>query len=98
MSRRDSFEDDGRTVADMSGVESSGLFGRRSHSSRTKQRNTPGSSGNGTARKQNPWEKTPFTWKERVRYMGVALGAAFSIAFVLLAGIAFIIWLFTLYA
>lgn len=97
MSRRDSFEDDGRTVADMSGLEGTGLFGRRPHSSRTEQRNTPGSRDDDTVREQNPWEKTSFTWKERVRYMGVALGAALSIAFVLLAGIAFIIWLFTLY-
>lgn len=93
MSRRDSFEDDGRTVADMSGLESTGLFGRRSRSSRTER----GCFDDGE-KERNPWEDAPFTWKERLRYMGVALGAALSIAFVLLAGLALIIWLITLYA
>ena len=32
MSRREQFEDDGRTIADMSGLESPGLFGRHPRS------------------------------------------------------------------
>ena len=93
MSRRNDFEDDGRTVADMSGLESPGLFGRRSRSSQAGRKH----SDHGES-ERNPWEDAPFTWKERLRYMGVALGVALSIAFVFLAGIAFIIWLITLYA
>ncbi len=98
MSRREHFEDDGRTVADMSELVSTGLFGRRSHSSRTEKKNVYGSSDNDGASQRKPWENPPFTWKERLRYMGVALGAALSIAFVFLAGLALIIWLITLYA
>ena len=93
MSRRDNFEDDGRTVADMSGLESAGLFGRRSHFSQAERKHS-----NQNEKERNPWEDAPFTWKERFRYMGVALGAALSIAFIFLAGIGFIIWLITLYA
>lgn len=93
MSRRDDFEDDGRTIADMSGLESAGLFRRRSHSSQTKKEAVHNDE-NG----QNPWENAPFSWRERLHYMGAALLAALSIAVVLLAGIALIIWLFTLYA
>ncbi len=91
MNRRDSFEDDGRTVADMSGLESTGLFGRRSRSSQAGSKYP-----DNNEKEQNPWEDAPFTWKERLGYMGVALGAALSVAFVFLAGIAFIIWLITL--
>lgn len=93
MSRRENFEDDGRTVADMSGLESPGLFGRRSHFSQAGRKHS-----DHNEKERNPWEDAPFTWKERFRYMGVALGAALSIAFVFLAGIALIIWLITLYA
>ena len=93
MRRRDSFEDDGRTVADMSGLESPGLFGRRSRSSQA-----GGKHSDEREKERNPWEEAPITWKERLRYMGVALLAALSIAVVFLAGIALIIWLITLYA
>ena len=93
MKNHDDFEDDGRTVADMSMLEGTGLFRGRSHSSRNKKESVSNRE-NGAA----PWEDAPFSWGERLRYMGVALGAALSIAFVLLAGMAFIIWLLTLYA
>ena len=93
MKNHNDFEDDGRTVADMSMQEGNGLFRGRSHSSRNKNESVSNRE-NGAA----PWEDAPFTWGERLRYMGVALGAALSIAFVLLAGMAFIIWLLTLYA
>ncbi|MCM1251988.1 MAG: hypothetical protein NC321_04140 [Clostridium sp.] len=91
--RRDNFEDDGRTVADMSALENTGIFRRRSHSSQTEKKSV-----HKDENAAHPWEDAPFSWKERIRYMGVALGAALSIAFVLLAGIALIIWLLTLYA
>lgn len=93
MRRREDFEDDGRTIADMSGMESPGMFGRRPSSSQTKKEQ-PYDEGD----RKNPWEDAPFTWKERFHYMGMALGAALLIAFVFLAGIALIIWLITLYA
>ena len=93
MKNHNDFEDDGRTIADMSTLESTGLFRRRSHSSQNKNESVRNRE-NGAA----PWEDAPFTWGERLRYMGVALGAALSIAFVLLAGMALIIWLLTLYA
>ena len=93
MKNHDDFEDDGRTIADMSMLEGTGLFRGRSHSSRNKNESVSNRE-NGAA----PWEDAPFTWGERLRYMGVALGAALSIAFVLLAGMAFIIWMLTLYA
>ena len=92
MSRRDDFEDDGRTIADMSALERPSLFRKRPQSSPFGQEERQ------KENKANPWEETQFTWGERLKYMGVALGAALSIAFVLLAGIALIIWLITLYA
>ena len=95
MGRRDEFEDDGRTVADMSDLEGIGLFGRR----------TPASSGgrkdvrreDGSEAGENPWEDMPFTWQERARYIFMALGSAFLIGAVLLGGVGVVIWLFTLY-
>lgn len=98
MRRRDFLEDDGRTVADMSGLESPGLFGRRFQSSQSEKKNDSGDGGTGGGHERKPWEDAPFTWQERLRYMGMALGAALLIAVILLAGIALIIWLFTLYA
>lgn len=89
MSRKEEFEDDGRMIADMSGIEGNRLFGRRSYTSRAKQKDEE---------KDNILPVPPFTWQERVRYIVMALGAALLIGLVLLVGIAFIIWLFTLYA
>lgn len=102
MSRQDKFEDDGRTIADMSELEGMGLFGRRPRSLQNGKKDMrDGISGIGSAdgaRERQPWEDAPFTWRERLRYMGMALGAALSIAFVFLAGLALVIWLITLYA
>lgn len=104
MKRRDEFEDDGRIVADMSDLEGVGLFGRRrTLASRGGRRNAgredtsenSGMSGSETGR--NPWEDMPFTWQERMRYIFMALGAAFLIGAVLLGGVAVVIWLITLY-
>lgn len=93
MRRHDDFEDDGRTIADMSGIGPArgAWFGRRtpaSHDAKASQ---------GEGKEARPWEEAPFTWREKIRYMGVALGAALSIAFVFLAGMAVVIWLITLY-
>lgn len=94
MSRRNDFEDDGRTVADMSGLENSPrLFFGRARSFRAKKEDN--------AQKENgadaPWEDAPFSWKERLYYIGMALGAALSIALVFIIGLGFVIWLITLY-
>lgn len=103
MKRRDEFEDDGRIVADMSDLEGVGLFGRRAAVSRRGRKNdrrednsnNGGIEDGGTGR--DPWEDMPFTWQERVRYIFMALGAAFLIGAVLLSGIGAVIWLITLY-
>lgn len=102
MNWRDEAEDDGRIIADMSDLEGIGLFGRRSAASRRgrwRERSDDGSENGaeGSATGRNPWEDTPFTWKERVRYIFMALGAAFLIGAVLLGGVAAVIWLITLY-
>lgn len=94
MSRRNDFEDDGRTIADMSGIESPArLFRRRPRSSQAEKAYDAQEEG-----VERPWENASFTRKERLIYVGMAIGAALGIAFVLLAGLAFVIWLFTLYA
>lgn len=110
MSRRRDFEDDGRTIADMSGL--SGKDSDRSGPGRTAPERTapkgpsarPGREmGHAPAGWQDtswgdtPWENTPFSWKERFHYMGAALGAALLIALAFLGGLALVIWLVTLY-
>lgn len=92
MSRRRDFEDDGRTIADMSGL--SGKDSDRSGPGRTAPKR-PGAMPEGW--QDTPWEDTPFSWKERFHYMGAALGAALLIALVFLGGLALVIWLVTLY-
>lgn len=96
MSRQDKFEDDGRVVADMSDLEGPGLFGGHSRSS-WNERKRKGECGSPEDREKNPWEDVPFTWRERVRYIMMALSAALLIGLVLLGGVAVVIWLFTLY-
>ena len=96
MGRKDKFEDDGRTIADMSGIESAGLFGRRPRTSPAKKDGRRNSSDQNDT--ENMLPIPPFTWQERIRYVVMALGAALLIGVVLLGGIAFVIWLFTLYA
>ena len=102
MKRWDEFEDDGRIVADMSDLEGVGLFGRRAAVSRRGRKNDRrednGDGGIEAGRTgRDPWEDMPFTWQERVRYIFMALGAAFLIGAVLLGGVAAVIWVITLY-
>lgn len=104
MDRRNEPEDDGRIVADMSGLETAGLFGRRPRASKRERKNADGFGETGmeggletAGTGRNPWEDTSFSWQERVRYIVMALGAAFLIGAVLLGGLAVVIWLFTLY-
>ncbi len=103
MGRRDEFEDDGRTVADMSDLTGIGLFGRHSAAwqrvSKGDRRDSGRDEGSteGSLTGKNTREEMPFTWQERVRYIFMALGAAFLIGAVLLGGVAAVIWLITLY-
>lgn len=99
MSRRRDFEDDGRTVADMSGL---GDAHPEKWGSIRGERGADKSAGKGGPQENElyercPWEDAPFTWKERFHYMGAALGAALLIAFAFLGGLAVVIWLITLY-
>ncbi len=95
MKRRKEFEDDGRTIADMSGLDG------RSGSAKGNEKGNSYSEGRGTEgsrqREERPWENSSFSWKERFYYIGAALEAALLIALVFLAGIALVIWLITLY-
>lgn len=88
MKNHDDFEDDGRTIADMSGLETSHSFMFRKRP-RQEEKNTA---------EARPWEETSLSWKERLQYIGGALAASLLIALVFLAGIALVIWLITLYA
>ena len=96
MGRRDEFEDDGRTVADMSDLAGVGQVNAWQSAPKGDRRDDAGGGGDSGAGK-NPWEDTPFTWRERMRYIVMALGAAFLIGAVLLGGVAAVIWLFVLY-
>lgn len=95
MSRRREFEDDGRTIADMSGLggdasDRSGFRTTASERPAAMQERERGHAVEG-------WQNPPFSWKERLHYMGAALGAALLIALVFLGGLALVIWLVTLY-
>ncbi len=106
MSHKRDFEDDGRTIADMSGLgdahpEKWGSI-RGEGAYRGAYRGADESASTGRPREnelheRRPWEDAPFTWKERFHYMGAALGAALLIAFAFLGGLAVVIWLITLY-
>lgn len=87
-----SFEDDERVIADMSGLKDSRSFGlgMSGKSERKPEEESQNGFGGG-------WEPPPFTWKERIHYMGAALGAALLIALAFVAGLGLVIWLITLY-
>lgn len=93
MSRRKNntpFEDDDRVIADMSGIRSSRPAG--AHPSIGQGSGPEEKNGYG-----NAWEPPPFSWRERIHYIGAALGAALLIGFAFMAGLGFVIWLITLY-
>ncbi|MDY2694643.1 hypothetical protein [Gemmiger sp.] len=75
--RKDSFEDDGRTVADMSGLDAHPML-------------RPGRKANRTPEPPNdrPWEQdTPWTFKEKLWAVLGVLKATLLIAAVYLAGL-----------
>lgn len=108
MSRRKPFEDDGRTIADMSGLDAGRSSAKENagrggsgpgnfpggHSSAGDHR--PGT-GEGAGQNGPSFEPVPFSWRERLHYAGAALGAALLIALVFLGGLGVVIWLITLY-
>lgn len=100
MSRRRDFEDDGRTIADMSGLsgkDSDRSGPGRAAPERTAPKGLSTRPGRETGHAPEGWQDTPFSWKERFHYMGAALGAALLIALAFLGGLALVIWLVTLY-
>ena len=82
-------DDDGRTIADMSGVEGPSLFVPRSPG----QKKTPAQPEN----KDRPWEDTGMTRKERRLYVLGAMKATMLIALAYIVGlgllIALLLWL-----
>lgn len=100
MSRKKKFEDDGRTIADMSGLDGNVGGGKENFRQNSFSLGERGIGRDG-GQERPVWEEqpgmSPFSWSERFRYMGAALGAALLIAFVFLGGIALVIWLITLY-
>lgn len=93
MGKDNDYEDDGRTVADMSMLgERHGSFLNRRFFSQGK------SEGENTKLPSYMRDSEALTWKERLYYAGGALAASLLIALIFLGGIAFIIWLITLYA
>lgn len=81
-------DDDGRSIADMSGIDRPSLFIPRKHP--TKGAEHDKSSGN-----DRPWENNSMTKKERRLYVFGALGAALLIGLVFAIGIGLIIWFMT---
>lgn len=93
MVKNNDYEDDGRTVADMS------MLGeRRSPFAGGHISNKEGSDGKNAELPRYMQDSDGFTWKERLYYAGGALAAALLIGLIFLGGIALIIWLITLYA
>lgn len=88
----DMFEDDGRVIADMSGLgnSKSELTGSPELTGPPVNSNLPGGAKPGM-------EPPPFSWRERLHYIGAALGAALLIGFAFMAGLGIVIWLITLY-
>ncbi|MCD8381792.1 MAG: hypothetical protein LUC30_02570 [Clostridiales bacterium] len=94
MSRRKSDfwdgEDDGRTIADMSGVTRPSMFGHMpaamQHEDRTRQSEAPG-------KEQPPWEEQPATLREQLACALGAMGAALCIGLIYVAVLGLIILL-----
>ncbi len=84
--RNDSFEDDGRTIVDMSGIEPPNLFGFRPLPGRSKPAAPPAKE----PEQDRPWEQPPTLSKKQERsYLFGALAAGLLIAavFIILGAI-----------
>lgn len=98
MARRKEWdEDDGRIIADMSGIERPRFFvpGTGSRKSSTEQRpDTLQEEAKEQAANERYWENgSEFTSKERRMYVLGALKAALLIAFAFIAGLGAAVWL-----
>ena len=81
-------DDDGRTIADMSGIEPSPMLFPRFPGRKKEQ-----SRGPETPAQDRPWETAPqYTDEERRAAMGGALKAAMLLAGVFIAAGALVIW------
>ena len=82
-------DDDGRTIADMSGIERQSGFSFRSFSSRSS------SKSDNSTEEEKPWEASPMPKGERFAWIGGALSAALLIGLTFLLGIGIFIFLLT---
>ena len=83
-------DDDGRTIADMSGVSAPGLFGNRVP-------DTDNPQDGGPRRRPSPWEESSLDAGQRFWAVLGALSAALLIGLVFLAGLGLIILLMVLF-
>ncbi len=90
-------DDDGRTIADMSGVEHPSLLGSLVGARMSDAIKRPGRSAQESpSRKDRPWEDTGLSREERRWYLLGALKAALLIAVVFIAGLGLFIALLLL--
>ena len=84
---RESFEDDGRTIVDMSGVDRRTPLGYIRAEGRAKREDTP------DAGPKRPWEDASLSRTERLAVIRGALAAALGITGIFGAAAAVVIWL-----
>ena len=81
MARRTYEDDDGRTIADMSGLAQRTPLGYRRPAAERKQDPGPGETAPG-----RPWEQAGMSREDRRHYIWGALSAALLIALIFIAG------------
>jgi len=94
-------DDDGRTIADMSGVERPGMFGHLPRSFHNEQKNradsdrdaAPHAAPGGAGEVEQP----PFTRRERFKYTWMALKAGLLVALVYIIGCSAVVALLYLF-
>lgn len=88
-------DDDGRTIADMSGVEHPSMFGHMPKQTESKQVRIPEETENSNS--SRPWEEEfSLTKEERKWYVLGALKAAMMIGLAFAVGLGLIVFLLTL--
>ena len=87
MSKKDDFIDDGRTVADMSGIERTPLILPKIHSSKKQENNNE--------KEEAPWEDNGFNRQERRAFISGTLTAALLVASIFAIAGAAVIFLIT---
>lgn len=86
MRRNEPFEDDGRTVADMSDLARPSLFSFRSTGARRRRETEPPEE-----KPDRPWEETGMSRRDRRRYIWGALSASLLIALAFIVGLGLVI-------